>query len=167
MAQLVARLTGSQKVTSSNLVISTKETQIGTTRFESSFTAKLLTVATAKCIIILQNTLRVYARRRSMILNLMAVAEEAEEASGGMPIGVLVGLIIGGVVLLSFIVLGIVLKAIEQVRKSKRAKAKRVQEQPVVVEEPAPVVVEEKFYDYTNLSEEEKALIRQYRDQTK
>ena len=102
-----------------------------------------------------------------MIFNLMAVAGEAGEASGGMSIGVLVGLIIGGSLIFAGIILGIVLKAIEASRKSKKAKAKREKAQAKSATAPAPTVVEEKYYDYTNLSEEEKALIRKHRDQAK
>ena len=99
-----------------------------------------------------------------MIFNLMAMFEDAGEASGGMSLGVLVGLIVGGSLIFAGIILGIVLKAIEASRKSRKAKAKHAQKQSKTEEAPAPVVVEEKYYDYTNLSEEEKALIRKHRD---
>ena len=102
-----------------------------------------------------------------MFFNLIAMFEDAAETPG-LSIGALIGLAIGGSVVLAGIIFGIVLKARESSQRSKKAQAKRAKKQPKVEEAPAPVVVvEEKHYDYTNLSEEEKELIRNHRDGVK
>lgn len=78
----------------------------------------------------------------------------------GLSVGALVALIIVGVVVLAFAVFGIVLKARETSVKTKRVK--KVTKS--ITTPTSTVVIEEKHYDFTNLSEEEKDLIRKHRD---
>ena len=87
-----------------------------------------------------------------MIFNLIAQA---------MSTGAVIALFVGGVVVLALAIFGIILA----VREPKRRKTKTVVKQ-VKAEEPAQEVVEEKEYDFTNLSEEEKDIIRKHRDQS-
>lgn len=83
-----------------------------------------------------------------MILNLVAE---------GMTTSVLVALIICGVVALGFAIFGVVIRAREMGGSTKRVKK-------VVKTPTSTVVVEEKVYDFTHLTEEEKDLIRKHRD---
>ena len=79
-----------------------------------------------------------------MIFNLIAE---------GMTVGVLIAIIACGIVVLGLAIFGIVLAVREPSHRAKKhSKA------------PATVVVQEKYYDFTNLSEEEKDLIRKHRD---
>ena len=86
-----------------------------------------------------------------MIFNLMAEGE-------GLSVGAVVALIICGVAVLAVAIVGNILKARDTSKKSKRAKSKSAQ----ASETPAPTVTAE--YDFTNLTEEEKNLIRKHRD---
>ena len=70
----------------------------------------------------------------------------------GLSIGVLVALIVCGVVMLAFAIFGIVIKVRETSGKARRVK------------NVSNVVVTEKYYDFTHLTEEEKDLIRRHRD---
>ena len=96
-----------------------------------------------------------------MSFNLLAV---------GMSMGALIALIICGVAVLAFAILGTVLRS-RDIAKSKAAKkqasrakgGKSSDKKDGKHGEAAPVAVE-KQYDYTNLTEEEKKLIRIYRD---
>lgn len=75
----------------------------------------------------------------------------------GMPIGTLVALIIVGVVVLALAIFGIVIK----VREGRASNSVKRADKPA--QTPAPKV-EEKYYDFTHLTEEEKDLIRRHRD---
>lgn len=75
----------------------------------------------------------------------------------GLTTGVLVALIVCGVVMLGFAIFGIVIK-VREGRASNRVKRA---DKPA--QTPAPKV-EEKYYDFTHLTEEEKDLIRRHRD---
>ena len=75
-----------------------------------------------------------------------------------LSIGVLIALIVCGVIMLAFAILGIVIKAREVGGTSKRVKKANTSAKAT-----APKV-EEKYYDFTHLTEEEKDLIRKHRD---
>ncbi|MCH5153516.1 MAG: hypothetical protein J1F68_06170 [Clostridiales bacterium] len=92
-----------------------------------------------------------------MVLNLIA---------DGLSVGALIGLIILGVVVLACAIFGIVLKARDLARKPKRVKQKRVKKSEKAEELVPVTVVQENHYDFSNLTEEEKKLIRIYRDKT-
>lgn len=95
-----------------------------------------------------------------MIFSLIA------DGTGGLQTGALVALIICGVVVLAFAILGTVLKARDtgKARKAKTTKHGKKQAKPNETSEPVAVVEEKKEYDFTNLTEEEKDLIRKHRD---
>ena len=97
-----------------------------------------------------------------MIFNLMAVAEDA--ANNGLSIWALVGIIIGGSVILAGVIFGAIISARDTARKADKTMERHTRKRAKKLEPAPAVVVEEKHYDFTNLSEEEKDLIRKYRD---
>lgn len=98
-----------------------------------------------------------------MIINLLAMAEDG--AQGGLALGLIIGLIIGGSVILAGWILGVVLRA-RAARKKQRSKQARQakKNEPEVVATPAVVVVEKPVEDFSNLTEEEKNVVRKYRN---
>ena len=87
----------------------------------------------------------------------------ADGSANEMPTGALVALIICGVVILAFAIFGTVLRSRDMSKKNKRAKKKSKH----ATTSASAVVEEKKDYDFTNLTEEEKNLIRKHRDQAK
>lgn len=93
-----------------------------------------------------------------MIFSLIA---EDTGASKGLTTGAVVALIICGVIMLAFAIFGTVLRARDTSRKTKRVKKSKS------AESSAHKASEEKQYDFSNLTEEEKDLIRKHRDKSK
>ena len=94
-----------------------------------------------------------------MIFSLIA---ENTDASKGLTTGAVVALIICGVIMLAFAIFGTVLRARDISRKAKRVKKKGKS-----AEASEHKASEEKQYDFSNLTEEEKDLIRKHRDKSK
>ena len=97
-----------------------------------------------------------------MIFNLLAEAEEVAE--GGLSLGIIIGLVVVGSIILAGWILGVVLSAIAKRKKARKKQARQEKKNPEVVVAPAPVVVAEPVEDFSHLTEEEKNVVRKYRN---
>ena len=97
-----------------------------------------------------------------MIFNLMAEVGESV-AEGGMSLLTIIGIAFGASVILAGVIFGAVLSARRTSNKAKRKQAKH-EKRNKPVEAPAVVVVQEPVEDFTHLTEEEKNVLRKYRN---
>ena len=95
-----------------------------------------------------------------MFFNLLA----EEGAQSGLSLGLLIGLAIGGSVILAGWILGVVLKARSNRDKARKKQARQAQKNAKEVAVAPVVVVQEPVEDFSHLTEEEKNVVRKYRN---